>query len=229
MISMRHRDRMMNMDTEQIFAVDADTDRLDKFLADRMPHTRSYIKNAILSGAVSVNGSGARPGDKLRAGDSVCVCIDDPAPTDTQPEDIPVDIVYQDASIAIINKPQGMVVHPAPGHGGGTLVNALLHHLSDLSGIGGEIRPGIVHRIDKDTSGLLVIAKNDAAHASLAAQIAKKSARRIYAAIVHGNIKEDTLCIDKPIGRSRSDRKKMAIDMKGRDAVTHIRVLEALW
>ncbi len=216
----------MTMDTEQIFAVDADADRLDKFLADRMTHTRSFIKNAILSGAVSVNGSGARPGDTLKAGDSVCVRLGMPQETDTQPEDIPVDIVYQDAFIAVINKPQGMVVHPAPGHAGGTLVNALLHHLDDLSGIGGEIRPGIVHRIDKDTSGLLVIAKNDAAHAALSAQIAEKTARRIYAAIVHGNIKEDSLRIDEPIGRSRHDRKKMAIDYKGRDAATHIRVLE---
>ena len=204
----------------------AGADRLDKFLAGHMPQTRSYIKNAIVSGAVRVNGHTAKPGDKLRAGDTVVIRLEPPQEVDAQPEDIPVDIVYQDASIAVVNKPQGMVVHPAPGHYSGTLVNALLFHLHDLSGIGGELRPGIVHRIDKDTSGLLVVAKNDDAHASLSAQIAAKTARRIYAAIVHGNIKEDTLTIDKPIGRSRTDRKKMAVDAAGRDAVTHIRVIE---
>lgn len=175
---------------------------------------------------MQVNGRSAKPSDKLRAGDTVCIRQEPPKATDTMPEDIPVDIVYQDTSIAVVNKPQGMVVHPAPGHYTGTLVNALLFHLSDLSGVGGEVRPGIVHRIDKNTSGLLVVAKNDAAHASLSAQIAAKTARRIYAAIVHGNIKEEQLRIDQPIGRSRRDRKKMAVDAAGRDAVTHIRVME---
>ena len=211
---------------ETIITVETGAQRLDKYLAEQLPMTRSHIKKAITSGAVYINGQAARPGDKLRAGDTVCVRLEPPQEVDAQPEDIPVDIVYQDASIAVINKPQGMVVHPAPGHASGTLVNALLYHLDDLSGIGGQLRPGIVHRIDKDTSGLLVVAKNDDAHASLSAQIAAKTAGRIYAAIVHGNIKEDELIIDKPVGRSRADRKKMAVDAAGRDAVTHVRVIE---
>ena len=214
------------MENETTITATEGAGRLDKFLAEKMPLSRSKIKNAILSGGVQVNGCAAKPSDKLRAGDTVCVCQEPPKEIDTLPEDIPVDIVYQDTSIAVVNKPQGMVVHPAPGHYSGTLVNALLFHLKDLSGIGGEVRPGIVHRIDKNTSGLLVVAKNDAAHASLSAQIAAKTARRIYAAIVHGNIKEEQLRIDQPIGRSRRDRKKMAVDAAGRDAVTYIRVME---
>lgn len=201
-------------------------DRLDKYLADHLPLSRSNIKNAILSGDVLVNGCVVKPGEKLKCGDEVIVRIHEPKETEIVPEDIPIDIIYQDEDIAVVNKKQGMVVHPAPGNYTGTLVNAMMFHLSDLSGINGEIRPGIVHRIDKDTSGVLVVAKNDAAHISLAEQIGSKTARRIYAAIVHGNIKEDTLTIDKRIGRSKRDRKKMAIEASGRNAVTHIKVTE---
>ncbi len=201
-------------------------DRLDKYLAENMPLSRSRIKNAILSGEVRVNGNTTKPGDKLKPGDSVTVRLDEPKEASALPENIPIDIVYEDPHIAVINKPQGMVVHPAPGNIRGTMVGALLYHIKDLSGIGGEMRPGIVHRLDKDTSGLLVVAKNDDAHLSLSKQIAERSAKRIYAAIVHGNIHEDELTIDKPVGRSRRDRKKMAIDAGGRSAVTHIKVLE---
>lgn len=201
-------------------------DRLDKYLAQHMPLSRSNIKNAILGGDVLVNGSPTKPGDKIKCGDEVIVRIRAPKETEIESEDIPIDIIYQDEDIAVVNKKQGMVVHPAPGNYTGTLVNAMMFHLSDLSGINGEIRPGIVHRIDKDTSGVLVVAKNDAAHISLAEQIGSKTARRIYAAIVHGNIKEDTLTIDKRIGRSKRDRKKMAIEASGRNAVTHIKVIE---
>jgi 23S rRNA pseudouridine1911/1915/1917 synthase len=214
------------MSEKTTITADCRADRLDKYLAESTPHSRSYIKNAILAGRVCVNGSAAKPDDTVKSGDVIDVWIEAPKAAAAQPEDIPVDIVYEDADIAVVNKPQGMVVHPAPGHADGTLVNALLFHLKDLSGVGGEIRPGIVHRIDKDTSGLLVVAKNDAAHISLSEQIAEKSASRIYEAIVHGNIKADALTIDKAIGRSRHDRKKMGIECGGRDAVTKIRVLE---
>ena len=214
------------MNEEKELCVKSAGERLDRFLADNMELTRSRIKNAIVSGEVLVNGRQAKPGASLKQGDVVSVRISAPKEVSTQPENIPVDIVYQDEHIAVINKPQGMVVHPSAGNFSGTLVNALMYHINDLSGINGQIRPGIVHRIDKDTSGLLVVAKNDKAHLSLAKQIKAKTAKRIYYALVHGNIKEDELTIEKPIARSRSDRKKMAVDAFGRDAVTVIRVLE---
>lgn len=207
-------------------SVKADADRLDKYLADNLTLSRSHIKNAITAGDVCVNDAPAKPSDKLKAGDVITVRLPAPSAPKAVPEDIPIDIVYEDEWMAVINKPQGMVVHPAAGNQYGTLVSALLYHITDLSGINGQLRPGIVHRLDKETSGLLVVAKNDAAHVSLAEQIAQKTARRIYAAIVHGNIREDALQINKPIGRSRRDRKKMAVDAGGRSAVTHIRVLE---
>ncbi len=206
--------------------VEAGADRLDKYIADNTDFSRSRIKQAILSGEALVNGKTAKPGDKLRAGDVVTLNMEEPKEAAAEPEEIPIDVVYEDSSIAVVNKPQGMVVHPAPGNFTGTMVGALLFRIKDLSGIGGEIRPGIVHRIDKDTSGLLVVAKNDEAHASLSEQIASRSMKRVYAAIVHGNIREDELTIDKPIGRSRRDRKKMAVDARGRNAVTHVKVLE---
>ncbi len=211
---------------EKRFVAENASSRLDKYLAEMLPISRAQITNAIRDGGVAVNGRAAKPGDKVKPGDVIAVRLPEPEPAALTPEDIPLDIVYEDGDIAVVNKPQGMVVHPAPGHARGTLAGALLTALDDLSGVGGQLRPGIVHRLDKDTSGLLVVAKNDAAHAALSAQMADKSARRVYSAIVHGNIKEDTLDIDKPIGRSRSDRKKMAVDARGRRAVTHITVLE---
>ncbi len=200
--------------------------RLDKYLAKELPVSRTQLTNAIIDGNVTVNGNAVKPGDKVKAGDEIVVVMPDPAPSELEAEDIPLDIVYQDSDIAVVNKPQGMVVHPAPGHATGTLAGGLLSALDNLSGIGGQMRPGIVHRLDKDTSGLLVVAKNDEAHAVLSSQLADKSARRVYSAIVHGNIKEDSLDIDKPIGRSHTDRKKMAVDSRGRHAVTHITVME---
>ncbi len=214
------------MDDITRLAADENAGRLDKYLAEKLPLTRSHIKNAIEEGRVTLNGRPAKPGDKLRLGDIIEMTTPPPRETEVEAEDIPLDIVYEDEWMAVVNKPQGMVVHPAPGNETGTLVSALLHSVKDLSGINGEKRPGIVHRLDKDTSGLLVIAKNDEAHVALAKQIAEKSARRIYAAIVHGNIREDTLTIDKSIARSRTDRKKMAVAAGGRRAVTHVRVLE---
>jgi 23S rRNA pseudouridine1911/1915/1917 synthase len=226
LISIRVDGKINVMEDKMIFTVDMPADRLDKYLASVTDYSRSRIQNEIASGGIRVNDAMAKPGDKLKPGDVVTVDIQPPREAEVQAENIPIEIVYQDEWLAVINKPQGMVVHPAPGHEDGTLVGALLWHIGDLSGIGGELRPGIVHRLDKDTSGLIVIAKNDEAHAALAAQMADKSARRIYHAIVHGGFAEDELTIDKSIGRSRSDRKKMAIDRGGRHAVTHIRVLE---
>lgn len=214
------------MEEKKTFVVETTADRLDKYLASVTEYSRSRIQNEIAAGKIRVNGALARPGDKLKPGDVVTVDIEPPREPEVKAENIPIEIVYQDECLAVINKPQGMVVHPAPGHADGTLVSALLWHIGDLSGIGGELRPGIVHRLDKDTSGLIVIAKNDESHAALAAQMADKSARRIYDAIVHGGFAENEFVIDKSIGRSRSDRKKMAIDRGGRRAVTRIRVLE---
>ena len=214
------------MENETRLVAGENAGRLDKYLAEQLPLTRSYIKNAIDAGNVRLNGVPVKPGDKIKKGDVIELLTPPPKESEVAAEDIPLDIVYEDEWMAVVNKPQGMVVHPAPGNETGTLVSALLYNVKDLSGINGELRPGIVHRLDKDTSGLLVIAKNDAAHNSLAKQIEEKSARRIYAAIVHGNIKEDTLSIDKSIGRSHTDRKKMAVVTGGRHAVTHIRVLE---
>jgi 23S rRNA pseudouridine1911/1915/1917 synthase len=165
---------------------------------------------------------------KLRGGEALCLTIPDPVELDVTPEDIPLDIVYEDASLLVVNKPKGMVVHPAYGNLNHTLVNALLYHCKgQLSGINGVIRPGIVHRIDKDTSGLLVVAKDDQAHSSLAAQIKEHSFDRFYHAVVYGNLKEDSGTVHQPIGRHPTDRKKMAVtDKNSRDAVTHFEVVE---
>ncbi len=205
--------------------VEADTsgERLDVFCVRVGGNTRSFMQKRIAQGDVLVNGSVGKANTKLRQGDCVEIMLPPPAVTELAAEDIPLSIVYQDADIAVIDKPKGMVVHPAPGNPSGTLVNALMYHVRDLSGIGGELRPGIVHRIDKLTSGLIVIAKNDFAHNSLAAQIKEHSAYRTYVALVDGNLKEDCGTIDAPIGRHRTDRKRMAVvdDGSGREAVTH--------
>lgn len=188
--------------------------------------TRSAVKNLIEKGDVLLNGKTVKAKEKVSAGDEIAVIIPDVCEVAIVPQDIPIDIVYEDEDIAVINKAQGMVVHPAAGNPDGTLVNAIMFRIKDLSGINGELRPGIVHRIDKDTSGLLVIAKNDEAHRSLSEQIKEKTAKRIYEAVVFGNIKQDSGTVDKPIARSKKDRKIMAIDMGGRNAVTHYKVLE---
>lgn len=210
--------------------VDAAGERIDKFLSDNMQGvTRSRIKKLTEDGCISVSGSAVtKVNYKLKPGDRVTVTVPLAAETETEPENIPIDVVYEDDDMLVVNKPQGMVVHPAAGNFSGTLVNALLWHCgSSLSGINGERRPGILHRIDKDTSGLLLVAKNDKAHLFLSEQIKAHSLTRAYKALVHGNIKSDTGRIDAPIGRSRSDRKKMTITYNNsRDAVTNYRVLE---
>ena len=187
--------------------------------------TRSQVQNLIKKGQILVNDTPTTNRYQVKPNDQVIIKLPDPVAIDVQPEKMDLDIVYEDDDVIVVNKPQGMVVHPAPGHDHGTLVNGLLAH-TPLATINGELRPGIVHRIDKDTSGLLMVAKNDQALVSLSKQLKDKTNQRKYWAIVHGNIKEDTGTINAPIGRSKKDRKKMAINEEGRPAVTHFKVLE---
>ena len=203
-------------------------ERLDKFISDNSELSRSAAARLIEDKKVSVSGKTPSKSIKLKAGDIVTAELSEPRTLDVMPEDIPLDIVYEDSDLLIVNKPKGMVVHPAPGNYSGTLVNALLSHCGDsLSGINGVIRPGIVHRIDKDTSGLLIVAKNDISHNFLASQIQSHSFKREYVAVAVGNFKEDSGTIDKPIGRSERDRKKQTVDgINARNAVTHYEVLE---
>lgn len=207
-------------------SVGSDAVRLDKYIALNTDLTRSAAAQLIAKGDVLINGSPASAKTIPRSGSEIVINLGEPADTRILPEDIPLDIVYQDCDLAVINKPKGMVTHPAPGHISGTLVNAIMYHIRDLSGINGELRPGIVHRLDKDTSGLIVIAKNDTAHLSLAQQIADKTAIREYIAIIHGSFKEDSGVIDLPIARHKHDRKRMAVVQGGRRAVTHYETLE---
>ena len=208
--------------------VDADS-RLDVFVSDNISEfTRSFLKKHIESGAVTVNGKSQKVGYKLKGGDIVHVAPIENIIPDILAENIPLDILHEDPDIIVVNKPKGMVVHPAAGHYSGTLVNALMYHCKDeLSGINGYLRPGIVHRIDMDTSGVIVAAKNDKAHKHLAEQFALHSIKRVYEAITINIIKDDTLDIDKPIGRHHTDRKKMCVtDKNSRNAITHIKVIE---
>ena len=201
--------------------------RIDKYISDNIALTRSAVQGLLSEGGVLVNGKAVSKNYKLREGDSIDVEIPDPEPMDAAPEDIPLDIVYEDSDLLVVNKPKGMVVHPAHGNYTGTLVNALLHHCGDsLSGINGVIRPGIVHRIDKNTSGLLIVAKNDASHLKLAEQIKVHSFTREYEAVVTGSFKETEGTVDAPIGRHKTDRKKMCVTPENsRNAVTHYNVL----
>ena len=208
---------------------EAEGERLDVFCALLADITRSRAGTLIREGCVRVDGQPqTKAGFRLKPGMAVRVEVPEAAPSRAEAEDIALDIVYQDEDVAVVFKPSGMVVHPAAGNATGTLVNALLSHLNHLSGIGGEIRPGIVHRIDKDTSGLLLVAKNDRAHLSLSEQIKAHSVHRAYRAIVIGSLREDEGTVDAPIGRHPTDRKRMAVVPGGRAAVTHWRVLERL-
>ena len=205
--------------------------RIDKFLAENIDFlTRSMISKLIENGNVFVFDKVAQKSYKCKAGDEISVNVPKPRVLETKAENIPLDIVYEDVDLLVVNKPKGMVVHPAPGNYEGTLVNALLYHCGNsLSGINGVIRPGIVHRIDADTSGLLLVAKNDLVHNDLAKQIKEKTVKREYIALVHGIINEDSATIDAPIGRDVNNRKKMAVTAdNSKDAVTHIFVLERL-
>ena len=200
--------------------------RLDAFLSADGALTRSQAARLIAEGRVRINGKPAAKSARLSGGETVTVDVPQLRETALPPQDIPLDVVYEDDDVIVVNKPTGLVVHPAPGHPDGTLVNALLHHCGDsLSGIGGEKRPGIVHRIDRDTSGLIIAAKNDAAHLALSAQLKDHSLSRTYECLVTGNMKQDSGTVDAPIGRSSADRKKMAVVPTGRRAVTHWEVV----
>ncbi len=214
---------------EFLILKDNEDKRIDSFLNDKLEDiSRSRIQKLIEEKQILVNNKNINKNYKLKENDKILVNIDEPKEIDILPENIPIDIVYEDDDVILINKPQDMVVHPANGHYSGTLVNALMYHCKDnLSGINGVMRPGIVHRIDKDTSGILIVAKNDKAHHSLASQLEDHSMTRVYYAIVYNNLKEDTGTIDAPIGRHPVDRKKMAVtDKNSKRAVTHYEVLQ---
>ena len=215
--------------TEELLVLpEEDGQRLDKFLSERLEElTRTAAEKLAISGKVCKSGVALSKSYKVRAGDCIAVTIPAPVEAEVLPEAIPLDIVYEDADLLVVNKPKGMIVHPGAGNPSGTLVNALLAHCGDsLSGIGGVIRPGIVHRIDKDTSGLLIVAKNDFAHVRLAEQIKAHSFTREYEAVVYGNVKQDEGVIDAPIGRHPTDRKKMAVTEKNsRSALTRFEVI----
>ncbi|KRL94004.1 pseudouridine synthase [Limosilactobacillus equigenerosi DSM 18793 = JCM 14505] len=214
------------METKQLTITDTMTGRLDKVLATQFSqYSRSQLKHWLDDGLVLVNGQVMKAKYKVQVGDEIQITPPETKAIDLVAQDIPLDIVYEDDDVLVVNKPQGMVVHPAPGHPDGTLVNALLYH-APLSTINGEFRPGIVHRIDKDTSGLLMVAKTDRAHQSLTAQLKAKTNEREYVALVHGVIKEERGTINAPIGRSPKNRQQQAIVANGRPAVTHFEVLK---
>ena len=210
-----------------IEAVNPENSRIDKYISEEVEDiSRSFASKLLEENMVTVSGKPVGKNYRLQSGDVIEISVPEPKSLDLAPENIPLSIVYEDEFLAVINKPQGMVVHPANGNESGTLVNALLYHFGDnLSAINGVIRPGIVHRIDKDTVGLLVVAKTNEAHLALSRQLKEKKAKRRYLAVVHGIVKEDGI-IDKPIGRHPKDRKKMAVVSGGRNAVTHYKVLE---
>ncbi|HDR7445965.1 MULTISPECIES: RluA family pseudouridine synthase [Bacillus] len=203
------------------------SERIDKFVAEiNSEWSRSQVQQWIKDDVVTVNGKSVKVNYKVKENDEITVTIPDPEELDIQAEDMNLEIYYEDADVLVVNKPRGMVVHPAPGHTSGTLVNGLMHHCTDLSGINGVMRPGIVHRIDKDTSGLLMVAKNDMAHESLVNQLVAKTVTRRYKAIVHGVIPHDKGTIDAPIARDKKERQSMTVDENGKHAVTHFQVLE---
>lgn len=217
------------MDNFEIIAEESDINkRIDVFLSKNLESfSRSYIQDLIKKGKATIGGKTIKANYRLREGDIVALAIPKPEPLEILPENIPLDIVYEDNDVILVNKPKGMVVHPAAGHYSGTLVNALLYHCKDnLSGINGVLRPGIVHRIDMDTTGIIIVCKNDNAHQHIAKQLAEHSITRKYVAIVSGNIKEDEGVVDAAIARSKNDRKKMTVDKDGKRAVTHFKVLE---
>ncbi|MCM3025644.1 MULTISPECIES: RluA family pseudouridine synthase [Bacillus] len=204
------------------------SERLDKFLSTTEPEwSRTQVQQWVKDGLIEVNGKQVKANYKVQAGDQIKVDIPDPEELDVEAEPMDLDIYYEDADVLVVNKPRGMVVHPAPGHVSGTLVNGLMAHCKDLSGINGVMRPGIVHRIDKDTSGLLMVAKNDMAHESLVNQLVAKTVTRKYTAVVHGIIQHDTGTIDAPIGRDKKDRQSMTVTKENaKQAVTHFDVIE---
>lgn len=218
----------MDSSRQLFFPEDRQVERLDTFLSASLPDiSRSQLKKLIDSGQITLNGTTTKASCKLKGGESIQITLPEPEPTKALPEDIPLHILYEDQDLIVIDKPAGMVVHPAAGHAHGTLVNALLHHCDDLAGIGGELRPGIVHRIDKDTSGVMVATKNDQSHQHLAAQFKDHSIVRRYLALVHGVPDKQSGTIDLPIGRHPTQRKKMSGKARtGKRAVTHWKILK---
>ncbi len=211
-----------------MLTADRDGERADVFLSRSVPElTRSAAQRLLEQGAVLLDGRAVKKNDRLSPGAELSLTLPDPEPVDARPQDIPLDVIYEDGDVIVVNKPVGLVVHPAPGHPDGTLVNALLYHCgTSLSGINGQLRPGIVHRIDRDTSGLIIAAKHDRAHLALAAQLQDHSLARTYEAVAVGSLREDGGTVSAPIGRHPVDRKRMAVDPKnGREAVTHWSVL----
>ena len=221
---------------EDVIAIEAKEEhqglRIDKFIPDELQDaaiSRTQVQQWIRDGHVLVNNQTVKSNYKLAAGDVVAISIPEAEELEIAAEPIPLHVIYEDSDVIVVNKPRGMVVHPAPGHSSGTLVNALMHHCQDLSGINGVLRPGIVHRIDRDTTGLLMVAKNDLAHISLAEQLKEHSVTRRYIALVHGNIPHDEGTIDAPIGRDPNDRKLFTvIDHNAKQAITHFKVLERI-
>jgi 23S rRNA pseudouridine1911/1915/1917 synthase len=219
----------MDAATERAYAlvVEAGEEgRLDRFVSDRLEMSRTRVQALLAEGRVKVDGRAARKSEAVQPGMRIEVVVPPPVAVDIPAQDLPLDIVFQDEHLVVVNKAAGMVVHPAPGHRTGTMVNALLFHVRDLSGVGGRLRPGIVHRLDRDTSGLLVAAKTDAAHVGLADALRKRQVKRIYLAAAWGHLSESPMTIDAPIGRDRKDRKRMAVSEAGRAAVTRVRVRE---
>ena len=217
------------MQEKEVFIIDVPGERIDSYIASVTELSRSNVQKLIEGGAILVNGKTCKANYKLRAGDVAEIQMPEPEDIEALPENIPLDIIYEDSDIIVINKARGMVVHPAAGNYTGTLVNALLYHCKDLSDINGVRRPGIVHRIDKDTTGLLAVAKNNSAHLALAEQLQDHTMSRVYYAVVEGIIGENSGTVNAPIGRHDSDRKKMAVNTRvGKPAVTHFEVLERL-
>ena len=218
------------MSNEEVFIVpdDLDSERFDTVIASLSEgHSRSYLKTLIKDGNVLLNDKTAKPSARVLEGDKITLVLPEKMIPDIRPENIPLDIIYEDEDLLVVNKPKGMVVHPAPGHYSGTLVNAVMYHCGDsLSGINGILRPGIVHRIDRDTTGSVIVCKNDAAHLSIAGQLQEHTIVRRYFAILYDNIAEDEFTVDLPIGRDPRDRKKMAVRPDGKRAVTHCHVLK---
>jgi 23S rRNA pseudouridine1911/1915/1917 synthase len=212
---------------EQVeLVVEAAGERLDRYLADRLDLSRSRLEQLIAADQVTVNGVPQKKRYLPQPGDRIAVRVPPPEPSTAVAEPIPIEIVYEDADLLVINKAAGLVVHPAPGHRSGTLVNALLHHVGDLSGIGGVLRPGIVHRLDRDTSGLMIVAKNDEAHGRLSAALKQRRIHRRYLVAAWGHLSADQITVDQPIGRHPTERKRMAVVRDGRPAVTHFRRLQ---
>jgi len=216
----------LSEERHELTAGAGEEDRLDRFVSDRLDLSRTRVQKLLEAGRVTVDGRAGRKSEIVGEGARVVVLVPPPEPVSMEPEDLPLQVVYQDEHLVVVDKAAGMVVHPAPGNRTGTLVNALLHHVHDLSGVGGRLRPGIVHRLDKDTSGLLVVAKTDAAHRALAEALKRRRVRRIYTAAAWGHLPEEERTIDPPIGRDPRDRKKMAVVEDGRAALTRVRVAE---